>query len=259
MKLMHGFCLVDHAWVVVVHAVDVGPYLYLLSIQGSTYKRSRIVAAAPLQVVDFSVGITADESLGKVDLCTLVLLDDGLKLFLDVDGIGFGVLVGAHEVECVQQHGVDALFLHVVGNHVGRHHFTLRYDALLFKAGEEFLGERAQIVEFVLKEVACCLLGFLGGVEFFNMPVVLLFQAVDDLVGTVGVLLVEVIGNLNKRVGRSRHGRQYYKHWVSRLCDKLGHFFHSLGCSDGCAAKFHDFHICCSFNYYSSSLICILL
>ena len=119
LQLVDRLRLVDHTRVVVVHTVDVGPNLDFLSVQGSTDERSGVVGTAALQVVDLAIGIAADEALGDVHLLAFVLLHDGSQLLLDIDGIGFGIFVGTHEVKSVQQHSLDALFLHVVHHHVG--------------------------------------------------------------------------------------------------------------------------------------------
>ena len=192
-QLVHGLRLVHHSGIVVVHAVDVGPYLYFLGIDGGTDERGRVVAAAALQVVNLSVGIAADESLGDVHLVLALFLQNGRQLVLDVDGVWLGILVGAHEVERVQQHHVDALLLHVVRHEVGRDHLALCHDALLLKAREQFFGEGAQVLKFVMKEFVRHLLVLLRVVEFLNVAQVLLFQSVDHLVGAVGVLLVEIV------------------------------------------------------------------
>ena len=165
-----------------------------------------------MQVVDLAVSVAADEALCDIYLCTLVLLKYGSQLLLDVGWVWLRVLVGAHEVECREQCGVDALLLHVVGNHVGAHYLTLSYDALLLKAGEELFGERAQILEHVGEESACGVFPLLCGVEFLNVLHIFLLKLVDDLVSSLGILLVEIVGNLDKRVGCSRHGGEDDEH-----------------------------------------------
>ena len=169
MQLMDRGGLVNHTRVIVMHAVDVCPYLNLLSIQRGTDQRGGIVAATTLQVVHLTIGVTADEALGDIYLLSLVLLHDGGELLTDIDGVWLRVLVGTHEIEGVEQYSLDALFLHVVDHHIGRHHLTLCHDILLLERGEELLGKRAQIVHLCHDEVTGHCLHLLSGVQFLDM------------------------------------------------------------------------------------------
>ena len=187
-----------HSWVVVVHAIDVGPYLDLVGRKGCTDERCCIVAAASLQVVNLAISIAADETLCDVDLLTLVLLHDVGKLFLDVLWVWLCILVCAHEVERIEQHSLDALFLQVVDHHVGAHDLALSHDALLLERGEKILGEGTQIIEFAMKEFTCGFLHLLGRVELFHMLHVFLLQVVDYLVGTLWILLIEIVRDFNE-------------------------------------------------------------
>ena len=137
--------------------------------------------------------VAADESLSKVNLCSLVLLHQSGQLFLDIHRIGLGIFVGTHKVESVEQYGLDADLVHVVNHHVGRDDLALSHDALLLEAGEQLFGERTQIVELALQKLACSGLGLRLGVEFVYVLVVLLLQAVDNLVSAIGVLLIEIV------------------------------------------------------------------
>ena len=228
LQLVDGLRLVYHTRVVVVHTVDVGPDLDFLSVQCSTDERSGVVRTAALQVVYLAVGIAADESLRDIHLLSLVLLHDGSQLFLDVDGVGLGVLVSTHEVESVEQYSLDALFLHIVYHHVGRHHLALCHDGLFLERGENFLGERAQIVELVLQEVAGGLFGIILGEELIYVLHVLRLQSVDNLVGAVGILFVEIVRDFHQRVGGSRHSREYNEYRLAALGDEICNLFHSL-------------------------------
>ena len=192
-KLVNRLRLVNDTRVVIVHTVDIRPDLDLLSIDGSTYERGGIVGTTTQQVVHFAIGIAADESLGDVYLSTLVLLDQWLQLLLDVDGIGLGILVCTHEVERVQQHGVDALLLHVVHNHVGRDDLALSHDALLLKRGEQLLGERTEIVELPTQELAGSSLRLFLLIQLLNVLGVFLLQTVDHFIRAIRILLVEIV------------------------------------------------------------------
>ena len=122
-----------------------------------------------------------------------MLLHQRSQLLLDIYRIGLGILIGTHKVECVQQYGLDTNLVHVVNHHVGRHHLALSHDALLLERSKELLGERTQVVELALQKLACSGLGLGLGVQLVNVLVVLLLQAVDNLVSAIGVLLIEIV------------------------------------------------------------------
>ena len=83
-ELTDGLRVLHDARVVIMHAVNVGPYLDFLCGEGSTYERSRKVATAAEQIVHFSVGVTADKALRDIHLIALVLLHYGSELLFDV-------------------------------------------------------------------------------------------------------------------------------------------------------------------------------
>ena len=145
-------------------------------------------------------------------MCSLVFREDRSEFLLDVRWIWFCIFVCAHEVESREQCGFDALFLHVVCNHVGAHHLALCHDVLFLEAGEELFGERAQILEFLEQEGTCGLFPLFGRVEFLDVLHVFLFEFVDYLVSAFGILFVEIVRDLQERVCRSRHGREHYEH-----------------------------------------------
>ena len=204
-QLVNRLCAINHAWVVVVHTVDISPDLNLVSSDSSTNQRCSIVGTTTLQVVDLAISVATDEALSEVNLSTLVLLHQCSQLLLDVNRIGLCVLVSTHKVERVEQHGLDANLVHVVNHHVGRDNLALSHDALLLEAGKQLLGERTQVVELALQELACSGLGLVLGIKLVNVLVVLLLQAVDNLVSAIGVLLIEIIRDLYKRVCGARH------------------------------------------------------
>ena len=71
-----------------------------------------------MQIVNLTIGITADEALCDINLITFVFLQDLGQLLFDVVGIWLGILVGSHEVKGREQNGVDALLLKIVHDHV---------------------------------------------------------------------------------------------------------------------------------------------
>ena len=97
-----------------MHSIDICPDLDFISTNGSTDERCGIVGSSTLQVVNLTIGITADEALCDIDLITFVFLQDLGQLFFDVVGIWLGI----HEVKGREQNGVDALLLKIVHDHV---------------------------------------------------------------------------------------------------------------------------------------------
>ena len=192
-ELVYGICLVNDARVVVVHAVDVGPDLNFLSTESHADERSCEIAAATLQVVYLAISVEADETLCDVDLVALVLGHDGCELFFYILCVGLSVLVGAHEVESREKCGLDALFLKVVEHHVRAHDLALCHDALLLEAGEDVFGEGTHVLELFSQKFASLFFIFVRGIELFHMLHIFLFQRVDYLIGSVGVLLVEIV------------------------------------------------------------------
>ena len=90
------------------------------------------------------------------------------------------------------------MLFHIVHYHVRGDDFSLGHDVLLFETCEQLLGERAQEIELSTQELFCGNLGLLLVVEFFDVFGILLLQTVNHLVGAVGVLLVEVVGNFHQ-------------------------------------------------------------
>ena len=153
-----------------------------------------------------AVGVAADESLRDVYLVAVVGVHQGIELLADILGVGLGVLVRTHEVKSRQQHTVDALLLHVVVHHVGAQNLALCHNALLLKTREQVFGETAQIVKLLMHELYGLFLVVLVGVQLLCVRQIFALQLVDGLVGTVGVLLEQIVAYLKKGVGSARHG-----------------------------------------------------
>ena len=82
-----------------MHTIDVSPYLNLFGVDCRTDERCAIVAASTLKIVNLSICVTADESLGDIDLLSFVFCQYRVHLFLDIRWVWLRVLVSAHEVE----------------------------------------------------------------------------------------------------------------------------------------------------------------
>ena len=101
-----------------------------------------------------------------------------------------------------------------------------------------------------MQEVACLLLVFIGVVELIDMHHVFLLERVDDLVGALGILLVEIVGNLDEGVGGAAHGREYDEGGLARLGDEVGNVLDAFRRTNGGSAKFHYFHSLCAYVIY---------
>ena len=98
-EAMDGRGTLDDTWVIVVHAIDVGPDLYFGGADGGPDERSGVVAATTLEVVDLAIGIATDVAFGDEELFVGILIEEVEEVLLDKEGVRLGILIGAHEVE----------------------------------------------------------------------------------------------------------------------------------------------------------------
>ena len=97
-QLAYCLCVLYDTRVVVVHTIDIGPDLNLVSWESCTYERSCVVATTTLEIIYLAVSVAADEALGDVNLITFVLLHDGTQFLLDVLWVWFCILISTHKV-----------------------------------------------------------------------------------------------------------------------------------------------------------------
>ena len=199
-QLMYGICLIHDTWVIVVHAVDVSPNLYLVRHHCSTYQRSCIVRTATLQVINLIVSILTYEALCDINLIALMSAHHSVKILLDKWHIRLRVLVSTHKCKSIKKYCLHTLLIEVVCHHVGAHHLTLGYDNLLLERGEGILGEGTQIIELLTKKFRCLLLRLFLRIEFFHVTHIFLLKLVDDLLSSFWVFLVKIVTNLNQRI-----------------------------------------------------------
>ncbi len=121
-----------------MHAVDVGPDLYLLGIEHGTDDRGCIVAAAAFEIVDAAVVVAAYIALGEEDLGFGLKLNQTAKVRLDVRHVGLSAVEGAHIVESRQKHRLDTARQKQT-LHDGRRH-KLSLGKNLFLAGSRERG-----------------------------------------------------------------------------------------------------------------------
>ena len=239
-----GFGSLDEARIVVVHAVDVGPNFDDGGRKRGTEDGGGVVATATLEVVNLTIGVHADEALGDVNLVRASLIENTKGVVLDEGHVGLGVLVGFHERKRIKKDGVVALLLHVVPNKRGGCTFALGNDDFLFDAGEEFaaVGYLTQDVETLLEELQGFLLVEVGGIEGINGILVFEFKFEYLVERTVGVALVEVVGNFEEGVGGAAHGGENEENGLGGGGDEAGDVLHTLRGTDGGAAKLHNLH-----------------
>ena len=242
-ELTHGLRTLDNTRVIVVHTIDVRPDLDFLCTEGSADEAGGVVGAAALQVVNLAVGVAADEALRDIDVVVGVGFQLRLCALADIGEVGLSILVGANHVEGREQDGVGTLLQQVVGDHVRGDDLALCQDDLLLERGEEGLCHRAQVVELLLQELRSLLAPLVGGVELLDMVGVFPFELVDDIVRTLGILLIEVVGDFHQGVRGAAHGREHHHFGLSVAGDELRDILHTLGTAYACASEFQYFHL----------------
>ena len=123
------------------------------------------------------------------------------QTFLNINGIRFSILVRTHIFQSRKQDGVHAGFIQIQVHHTGRDQFALGQDNFFFEQREKILCKRADMVEMMFYQFFGFLLIFVGAVQFFDMSVIFLRKLIDDFICTIRILLVQVVGYLNQRVG----------------------------------------------------------
>ena len=236
MQVTHGRSLIHDARVVVVHAVNVCPNLYLGSIDGSANQRSGVVASTPLQVINLTVCVAADEALRDVDVSIRMQLQLDLQLLLDIYRVRFGILVCPHEFQSWQQHGVHPALLQVEVHHAGGNQFALGKDDLFLEKRKQVLGIGTDIIEVGTNQFQSLLLILRRGIQLVDMATVFTLQAIDDFVGSFRILLVQIIRNLHQCVRCPRHGGQHHN-LAFAIGNQFGHFLHPLGGTDRSTSK----------------------
>ena len=121
MQLAYGRSLVHDTRVVVVHPVNVRPDLDFLGLDSGADEGSRVVASAALEVVDFSVGVAADISLGDVQVCLRMLVEQLLEFLADIQRVRLSVFVRPHEIQRREENGIDAAFVEIEVHHPRGH------------------------------------------------------------------------------------------------------------------------------------------
>ena len=133
----------------------------------------------------------------------------------------------------------------VLGNdlfRLKRRHLPLCEDFFL-KRGCEFLGgEIVEMAEDVIQQSACFLGCVFGGVEFLDVVEIGVSQFVDDVVGCLGIIFLNVVSDFDELIGGAGHGGEY-DNFLFSIVDELAHAFHAFRGTHGGSAKFQDFHV----------------
>ena len=225
-----------------MHAVDVSPDLNFVRIDGSADETGGVVRAAALQVVGLSEVVQTDEALGDVEFIVGMTLEDGGEVLLDVGLVGFAVGIGFHVVQRTDEFDFHALFNQIVCHHVGAHEFPLCEDFFLKRRCEFLGGEIVEMAEDVIQQSACFLGCVFGGIEFLDVVEIGVAQFVDDVVGCLGIIFLNVVSDFDELIGGAGHGGEY-DNFLFSIVDELAHAFHAFRGTHGGSAKFQDFHV----------------
>ncbi len=201
MQVTDRRCFIYDARIVVVHTVDICPDLDFINIEGCTDQRSAIVATATLQVINFTVSITANVTLSDIQLGILMFIQQFNQTFFDIYRVRFCILVRPHIFQCRKQDRLHTCFIQIQVHHAGRDQFALCQHDLFFEQGEQVFSKSADIIEMRFYKFFGFLLIFVGTVQFFDMSVIFLCKLIDDFICTIRIFLVQVVGYFNQRVG----------------------------------------------------------
>ena len=202
-KLTNRSCLVDNTRVVVMHTVDVCPNLDFGSVYGCSDQGSGVIAATTLQVVYLTVSVAADETLCDVDVHIRIEVELRLQLLLNIYRIRLCVLVSTHEFQSRKQYGLRATFLQVEVYHSRRNELALCQNHFLFEQSEKVFRVGTDVVEVRLDDFKTFLFIFLGCEKFINVLFIFSLQLIDNLVGTLRILLIQIVRNFHQCVCRT--------------------------------------------------------
>ena len=133
------------------------------------------------------------------------------------------------------------MFLQVVVHEGGGNDFSLCHDGFLLQGIKVFINKGTEIGEDGLHEFLSLVLVIFRVVEFANGHQVIEFQILYRRQGFLTIVPVEVVRDVNQRVGGSRHGGEYHDFGLL-VRDELCHFFDSRSATDRGASKFQYIH-----------------
>ena len=121
-----GECPLHVPRVVVVHAVDIGPYLYLAGTERRSYQGGTVIAAAATEVIEPTVRPGTDETLRNI-IHTLSSIGHRLPQHSAVHAH----LAAVHESRGMEQFGPTAALFHIKGKEGRSQQFALCDDGTL--------------------------------------------------------------------------------------------------------------------------------
>ena len=199
-QLAYRSGLVNNTRVVIVHTVDICPDLDFGSVHCCSDQRSGVVATTTLQVVYLTVSIAADETLRNVDFRIRIKIQLSTQFILNIYGVRFCVLISTHEFQSRKQHGLHTTFLQVEVYHRRRDKLSLCQNHFLFEQSEKVFSIGADVVEVRLDDFQTFLFIFLSCVQFINVLFIFSLQLIDNLVGTLRILLIQIVRNFHQCV-----------------------------------------------------------
>ena len=183
-----------------MHTVDICPNLDFRSVYCGSNQRSSIVTTTTLQIVYLTVSIAADETLCNVDFCIRIEIELCAQFILNIYRIRFCVLVSTHEFQSRKQHRLHATFLQVEVYHCRRNKLSLCQNHFLFEQSEKVFSIGADVVEVGFDNFKTFLFIFLGCKKLINMLFIFCFQLINNLVGTLRILLIQIVRNFHQCV-----------------------------------------------------------
>src|SRR5690606_17858402 len=85
--------------IVIMHTIDIGPYLYFVCTDGSTDERRRIITPSSSEVIDFAESIPTDISLCDKKIMVVRLQQQLIQLLTEKVDFWLIVLVYSHKIQ----------------------------------------------------------------------------------------------------------------------------------------------------------------
>ena len=196
--------------VIIVHPVNVRPYLYFLCADGSADERCSIVAAAPFQVVRFIISIFADIPLSNKKIDAGILCPLRLQFFLYIFQVRFSFRSGTHKVESGEQDIGNLSFPQVEVQQGCTDKFSLCQYLFFFNRGEFIIDKLPESLEAVENIIYCFSLCGLVCQQFVGEVNELEFHPGDFLVCLLYIAVEQVGCNFFQMIGCAcRCGQDY--------------------------------------------------
>ncbi len=157
-KLTDRSGMVYHARVVIMHTVDIRPYLYFTGMDGRSDQGGTVIASPALQVIRLAICVPADETLSNKDIRVREAGQQCSEMLFDVGHIRLTVGIYPHKIEGRKQCRLHSLLLQVKMHHAGGNQFTLRQHHLFIEDGKRSTGKRPYFIETFRYQFQCLFL-----------------------------------------------------------------------------------------------------